>query len=410
MLVDEVVDVTATLGDPPAGSRHPLTTIQERIGDMFVAMGWEIAEGPEIEAEWLNFDALNLGPDHPARSMQDTFFLDPPETHLLLRTHTSRCRREPADPTAAGVRTGARSRVPHRRARRDPLAGVPPGRGTRRGPGITMAHLKGTLDHFAGRCSATVSTPGSAVVLPLHRAERRGGPALLRLPGTATCRGQLPHLQGRGLDRVGGCGVVNPRVLVACGVDPDEFTGFAFGMGIDRTLMFRHGSRTCVTWPRVTSASPAPSGWTSDARPGLVDPRLRALPADVAPGAAGRPAHRPRAEARGAQHSGADVSGPLVVGRVLSRDKEEHKNGKAINWCRVDVGPEHNPSAAAESGEDSAAGRGIVCGAHNFDAGDLVVVALPGAGAPGRVRDLGSQDVRPRVRRDDLLGGRARPR
>src|SRR6478752_4453105 len=89
MLVEETVDVTLPWDRRPEGARHPLTTIQERVADIFVAMGWEVAEGPEVEAEWFNFDALNLGPDHPARSMQDTFFVDPVDNGVVLRTHTS---------------------------------------------------------------------------------------------------------------------------------------------------------------------------------------------------------------------------------------------------------------------------------------------------------------------------------
>ncbi|HEY8882960.1 MAG TPA: phenylalanine--tRNA ligase subunit alpha, partial [Dermatophilaceae bacterium] len=77
LLVEETVDVTAPAARRPVGARHPLELISERIGDIFVAMGWEIAEGPELESEWFNFDALNLGADHPARQMQDTFFVDP---------------------------------------------------------------------------------------------------------------------------------------------------------------------------------------------------------------------------------------------------------------------------------------------------------------------------------------------
>src|SRR3954452_11689954 len=89
MLVEEVVDVTLPWDRFPQGARHPITTLTERIADVFVGMGWEVAEGPGVEAEWLNFDALNLGPDHPARTMQDTFWTDPAEDHLVLRTHTS---------------------------------------------------------------------------------------------------------------------------------------------------------------------------------------------------------------------------------------------------------------------------------------------------------------------------------
>src|SRR6476659_2663783 len=89
MLVEETVD-----GSPPTtrsrrGGRHPLTLQSELIADLFVAMGYEVAEGPVVEAEWLNFDALNLGPDHPARTMQDTFWTEPAEDHIVLRTQTS---------------------------------------------------------------------------------------------------------------------------------------------------------------------------------------------------------------------------------------------------------------------------------------------------------------------------------
>ena len=89
MLVEETVDVTAAVRRRRHGARHPLELLQERAADIFVGMGWEIAEGPEVESEWYNFDALNFEPDHPAREMQDTFFVEPADSHLVLRTHTS---------------------------------------------------------------------------------------------------------------------------------------------------------------------------------------------------------------------------------------------------------------------------------------------------------------------------------
>jgi len=243
MLVDEVVDVTATLGDPPTGSRHPLTTLQERIGDMFVAMGWEIAEGPEVEAEWLNFDALNLGPDHPARSMQDTFFLDPPEAHLLLRTHTSpvQARALLTRPLPVYVLAPGRVfRTDEPDATHSPVFHQVEGLAVDRG--ITMAHLKGTLDHFArSMFGADVDTRFRPSYFPFTEpsaeVDLRCFVCLARPPAVDSCR----TCKGEGWIEWGGCGVVNPRVLIACGVDPEEFTGFAFGMGIDRTLMFRHG-------------------------------------------------------------------------------------------------------------------------------------------------------------------------
>ena len=173
MLVDEVVDVTVRHGEAATGSRHPLTTLQERIADVFVAMGWEIAEGPEVEAEWLNFDALNLGPDHPARSMQDTFFLDPPEAHLVLRTQTSpvqiRTLLERRPPVYV-VAPGRVFRTDELDATHSPVFHQVEGLAVDRG--ITMGHLKGTLDHFARAMFGTASTPGSG-----RRTSRSPSPA-----------------------------------------------------------------------------------------------------------------------------------------------------------------------------------------------------------------------------------------
>ncbi|MDD2858856.1 MAG: phenylalanine--tRNA ligase subunit alpha, partial [Candidatus Nanopelagicales bacterium] len=89
VLAEETVDVTLPVERQPLGGRHPLTTLMERICDVFIAMGYDVAEGPEVEAEWVNFDALNLPPDHPARTMQDTFYVESADSGVLLRTQTS---------------------------------------------------------------------------------------------------------------------------------------------------------------------------------------------------------------------------------------------------------------------------------------------------------------------------------
>src|SRR4029079_1655421 len=89
MLVEETVDVTLPTDRRPRGARHPITLMSDYIADLFVAMGWEVAEGPVLEAEWLNFDALNLGPDHPARTMQDTFWTETGDAHPCVRAHPS---------------------------------------------------------------------------------------------------------------------------------------------------------------------------------------------------------------------------------------------------------------------------------------------------------------------------------
>ena len=245
MLVEETVDVTLPVERRPHGSRHPLTTGAELIADVFVAMGWEVAEGPVVEAEWLNFDALNLGADHPARTMQDTFWAEPADHHVVLRTQTSPVQ--------------ARTML----TRRPPIYVVSPGRVFRTAEfdathspmfhqveglvvdeGTTMAHLKGTLDHFASTMFGEgISTRFRPSYFPFTEPSAevdlvcfvcRGSRTDERGADCRTCKGE-------GWIEWGGCGVVNPRVLVSCGIDPERYTGFAFGMGIDRTLMFRHG-------------------------------------------------------------------------------------------------------------------------------------------------------------------------
>jgi phenylalanyl-tRNA synthetase alpha chain len=244
ILVEETVDVTLPWDHRPRGARHPLTTLSERISDVFLAMGWEVADGPVVEAEWLNFDALNLGPDHPARTMQDTFWMDPPENAIVLRTHTS--------PTQARTML---TRTP-------PIYVVCPGRVFRTDEydathspvfhqveglvvdqGITMAHLKGSLDHFASAMFGDgITTRFRPSYFPFTEPSAEVDLVCF------VCRGRSPEVdhcrtcRGEGWIEWGGCGIVNPRVLVSCGVDPDVYTGFAFGMGIDRTLMFRHGA------------------------------------------------------------------------------------------------------------------------------------------------------------------------
>jgi len=245
MLLEETVDVTLPWDREARGARHPLTTIQERVADIFVAMGWEVAEGPELEAEWFNFDALNLGPDHPARSMQDTFFVDPPEAGRVLRTHTSpvqiRALLERELPVYV-ICPGRVFRTDELDATHSPVFHQVEGLVV--DEGITMAHLKGTLDHFVSslfgdglqtrlRPSYFPFTEPSAEIdfqCFVCRGASVGDPA----NPCRTCNSE-------GWIEWGGCGMVNPRVLRAAGVDPDRYSGFAFGMGLERALMLRHG-------------------------------------------------------------------------------------------------------------------------------------------------------------------------
>ncbi|WP_420753052.1 phenylalanine--tRNA ligase subunit alpha [Rhodococcus sp. O3] len=231
VLVAEAIDVTLPANRRAPGARHPITIISEQVSDVFVAMGWEVAEGPEVETEHFNFDALNFLPDHPARTMQDTFHIAPEESRQVLRTHTSPVQ----------VRTML--------SREIPIYVVCPGRtfrtdeldathtpvfsqieGLAVDKGLTMAHLRGTLDAFA-----------RALFGPDTRTRMRPNYFPFTEP-SAEVDVWFPNKKGgAGWVEWGGCGMVNPNVLRACGIDPDVYSGFAFGMGLERTLQFRNG-------------------------------------------------------------------------------------------------------------------------------------------------------------------------
>jgi phenylalanyl-tRNA synthetase alpha chain len=228
VLVEEAVDVTLPYDRRAPGARHPLTTMQERIADVFVAMGWEVAEGPEVEAEWLNFDALNIGPDHPARTMQDTFFVGSEQSGVVLRTHTSPVQIRSLLDRPLPVYVVCPGRV-YRTDEFDAthLPVFHQVEGLVVDEGITVGDLKGTLDHFAremfGPETLTRWRPSyfpftePSLEFDIWFEAAKGGPRWIEW---------------------GGCGIVNPRVLAAAGVDSDRYSGFAFGIGIDRTLMF----------------------------------------------------------------------------------------------------------------------------------------------------------------------------
>ena len=243
MLVEEAVDVTLPWDREPQGARHPLTTIQELVSDVFVGMGWEVAEGPEVEAEWLNFDALNLGADHPARTMQDTFWLEPADGGLVLRTHTSPVQARTMltrTPPIYVICPGRVYRTDELDATHTPVFHQVEGLVVDQG--ISMAHLKGTLDHFAeAMFGEGITTRFRPSYFPFTEPSAEVDLVCF------VCRGQAPAVEecrtckGEGWIAWGGCGVVNPRVLTACGIDAETYSGFAFGMGLERTLMFRHG-------------------------------------------------------------------------------------------------------------------------------------------------------------------------
>ncbi len=240
ILIDERVDVTLPTRNSQRGGLHPLTILRDDICDLFIGLGYEVAEGPELESEWLNFDALNIPADHPARTMQDTFFIEPLSTRLVLRTHTSPVQvRTMLDrtPPIYVICPGRTFRSDELDATHTPVFNQVEGLVIDRN--ITMAHLKGTLDHFAA------SMFGEGITTRLR-------PSFFPFTEPSAevdircfvCRGESDECRtckGEGWVEWGGCGMVNPKVLVACGVDTEVFTGFAFGMGLERTLMFRHG-------------------------------------------------------------------------------------------------------------------------------------------------------------------------
>lgn len=231
ILVEEAVDVTAHTPRRRIGGRHPISVLQEQMCDIFVGMGWEIADGPELESEWYNFDSLNFKPDHPARELQDTFFVQPTSAHLMLRTHTSPVQMRSLlsrDLPLYVVCPGQVYRTDELDATHTPVFHQIEGLAVDKG--LTMADLKGTLEHMAramfGEEAKIRLRPNyfpftePSAELDVWHPDAKGGPRWIEW---------------------GGCGMVNPNVLRAAGVDPEVYSGFAFGMGIERTLMFRNG-------------------------------------------------------------------------------------------------------------------------------------------------------------------------
>ncbi|HYH60342.1 MAG TPA: phenylalanine--tRNA ligase subunit alpha [Solirubrobacterales bacterium] len=225
----ERIDVTALPSRARLGARHPLTLLQEEISDIFVGMGWEIAEGPELEHEWFNFDALNFDADHPARQMQDTFFVDPPERHLVMRTHTSPVQIRSLlerDLPVYVLCPGRVYRTDEFDATHLPVFSQFEGIVVDRG--ITMANLKGTLDHAA-----------RVLFGPEAKTRFRANFFPFTEPSAELDLWHPTFKGGARWIEWGGCGMINPNVLRAAGIDPEVYSGFAFGMGIERTLMFR---------------------------------------------------------------------------------------------------------------------------------------------------------------------------
>ena len=221
-IASETLDVTAPAQGIRMGHRHPLITTTEEIVDLFCGLGYQVEEGPEVETDHHNFTALNIPPDHPARDMQDTFYL---KDNLLLRTHTSPVQIRHLETHAPPVRIVAPGRV----YRRDAVDAT-------HSPvfhqvevlaideGLDFSHLRGTVMAFLKAFFGDLPVRFRASYFPF----------------TEPSAEVDVQWRGRWLE-VMGCGMVDPAVLEGLGLDPERYSGFAAGLGVERFCMVRHG-------------------------------------------------------------------------------------------------------------------------------------------------------------------------
>ena len=229
----EKLDVTMPGRAAPLGKLHPLTKVLEEVKEIFLGMGFSVAEGPEVETDYYNFEALNIPKDHPARDTQDTFYIS---DNVLLRTQTSPVQVRTMEKQKPPIRVIAPGRVYRSDAvdaTHSPLFHQIEGLVVDRG--VTMADLKGTLEMFAKRLYGedTVvrfrphhfpfTEPSAEMDIQCYRCHGAG----------------CPLCKGEGWIEILGCGMVHPKVLETSGIDPEEYSGYAFGIGLERTVMGR---------------------------------------------------------------------------------------------------------------------------------------------------------------------------
>ena len=231
----EVLDVTIPARRPQFGHLHPTTIARREIETIFREMGYSVEPGREIESDWYNFGALNFAPDHPARDTQDTLYLGP---DLLLRTHTSNVQIRVMESRRPPLRVIAPGRVYRRdeiTLRRSPMFHQIEGFYVDRG--VHFGHLKGTLEHFLKQIfSADRKVRFRPSYFPFTEpsAEVDISCAFCGGAGCGTC-------SQTGWMEILGCGMIHPQVLRNCKIDPEEWSGFAFGLGIDRVAMLKFG-------------------------------------------------------------------------------------------------------------------------------------------------------------------------
>lgn len=234
-LEQEAVDVTMPGKTRKTGSLHPIQQISDEMKDLFVGMGYEIADGPEIEFDYYNFEALNLPEGHPARDTQDTFYIT---DKMLLRTQTSSVQvrvMEQQKPPIRIICPGKVYRADNVDATHSPIFHQIEGLVVDRG--VTMGDLKGTLEVYAKHMFG----PETKIRLRPHHFPFTEPSAEVDV-SCWTCGGKGCRMcKGEGWIEVLGCGMVHPEVLRRCGIDPEVYSGFAFGIGVERTAMARFG-------------------------------------------------------------------------------------------------------------------------------------------------------------------------
>lgn len=232
-MAEETIDVTLPGKSVKIGNKHPLTIVLDELKDIFIGMGFQIAEGPEIETDYYNFEALNIPEDHPARDTQDTFYIS---DNVLLRTQTSPCQIRTMEKQKPPIRVIAPGRVfrsDNLDATHSPLFHQIEGLVVDKG--VTMADLKGTLEVF---CKKLYGDDIQVRFRPHHFPFTEPSAELdISCPA---CHGTGCRVcKGEGWIEILGAGMVHPKVLSICGIDPEEYSGFAFGIGLERIVMRR---------------------------------------------------------------------------------------------------------------------------------------------------------------------------
>ena len=230
-LAEEVIDITMPGRKSEEGRLHPMTQVMNRLKEIFMGMGFSIAEGPEVEYDYYNFEALNIPKNHPARDTQDTFYID---SNIVLRTQTSPMQVRVMEKTKPPIRIIAPGRVYRsdtQDATHSPVFHQIEGLVVDKN--ITMADLKGTLERFVkelyGKDTRVRFRPHH---FPFTEPSAEMDYSCFNCggKGCSVCKGE-------GWIEILGCGMVHPKVLANCGIDPEEYTGFAFGIGLERIAM-----------------------------------------------------------------------------------------------------------------------------------------------------------------------------